>query len=68
MKCKECNKPITGLYKDSFCGGYEEYCYECGEKQAYKDYEESERQRFYAEVEREDPDFNDFYENADQFI
>ena len=68
LNCKECNTPIPGTYEAAFCGGYEEYCYECGERQAYKDYDDFKHRQFEAELEREDPNFSDFYEDADQYI
>jgi DNA-directed RNA polymerase subunit N (RpoN/RPB10) len=68
MNCITCNKIITGKYEDAFCGGYENYCYECGEKEAYKDYDKFLERQFEAELEREDPNFTDLYEIGDQFI
>ena len=68
MNCKECNKSIPGTYEAAFCGGYEEYCYECGEVQAYKDYKDFNRRQFIAELEKEDPDFMDLWEAGEEFI
>jgi uncharacterized Zn finger protein len=63
--CKTCGKQIKETFTN---GGYNEYCYECGYIAACKDYDNQTRELFYAELEREDPDFTDFYEDADQFI
>ena len=68
MKCKQCSKEIPGTYDAVFCGGYEDYCYPCGEKQAYKDYDDFKDRQFYAELQKEDPDFSEFYEDADRYI
>ena len=65
-KCVKCKKNYQP--EDIFCDSYPEYCYECGEAKAYKDYHEFEKRQFEAELEREDPDFSDFWNIADDYI
>jgi len=68
MICKKCEIEITGKYDDAFCGGYEEYCYKCGEVKAFKDYDNFLDRQFQAELESENPNFSDFYEIGDRYI
>jgi len=64
-KCKACGKEYDP--RDSF-GGYEEYCSKCSRIKADADYDDFLYEQFQAELEKEDPDFSDFYEFGDRYI